>query len=80
MKNTSRFFQNLECEYYPCHETEVPINCLFCYCPLYPRENCPGNCKTVTVNEKTVKDCMGCSFPHDPENYDIIMDLLSKRM
>ena len=31
------FFQNRDCEYFPCHETKHPedFNCLFCYCPLY---------------------------------------------
>ena len=30
------FFQNRECEYFPCHKTSRPedFNCLFCYCPL----------------------------------------------
>ena len=32
-----RFFQNRECEYFPCHKTakEDSFNCLFCFCPLY---------------------------------------------
>ena len=31
------FFQNKQCEYFPCHETddEEGFSCLFCYCPLY---------------------------------------------
>ncbi len=31
------FFQNKECEYFPCHKgvKEEDFNCLFCYCPLY---------------------------------------------
>lgn len=37
MINSYRFFQNKECEYFPCHKTEneEEFNCLFCYCPLY---------------------------------------------
>ncbi|MBQ3009245.1 MAG: metal-binding protein, partial [Oscillospiraceae bacterium] len=35
MKNSFRFFENRDCEYYPCHKTDHPLNCLFCYCPLY---------------------------------------------
>ena len=29
------FFQNRDCEYFPCHATKHPedFNCLFCYCP-----------------------------------------------
>ena len=31
------FFQNRECEYFPCHQGADPetFSCLFCYCPLY---------------------------------------------
>ena len=31
------YFQNKECEYFPCHAGANPENfsCLFCYCPLY---------------------------------------------
>ena len=34
------FFQNRECEYFPCHKGADPetFNCLFCYCPLYALE------------------------------------------
>ena len=33
----SRFFQNTECEFFPCHQgiSKEEFNCLFCYCPLY---------------------------------------------
>ena len=60
----SSFFQNRECEYFPCHKTECPedFNCLFCYCPLYALgENCGGNFR---YNEKGIKDCSNCLFPH----------------
>ena len=63
------FFQNTACEFFPCHKTEHPekFSCLFCYCQLYalgPR--CGGN---FSYNEKGIKDCSGCLFPHRPENY-----------
>ena len=35
-QNSSRFFENRACAYFPCHagmEGEA-FNCLFCYCPL----------------------------------------------
>ncbi|MBQ1818177.1 MAG: hypothetical protein II124_06030, partial [Clostridia bacterium] len=33
-KNSCKYFQNRECEYFPCHEGADPefFNCLFCYC------------------------------------------------
>ena len=36
-KNSSRFFENRDCAYFPCHAgmDGEPFNCLFCYCPLY---------------------------------------------
>lgn len=63
------FFQNTECEYFPCHRIADParFSCLFCYCPLYmlgPR--CGGNFR---YTEKGIKDCTGCLIPHLPENY-----------
>ena len=32
-----KFFQNRDCEYFPCHAGADPetFSCLFCYCPLY---------------------------------------------
>lgn len=33
--NSSRFFENRACAYYPCHRDIEQINCMFCYCPMY---------------------------------------------
>lgn len=69
-KHSSRFFENRDCAYFPCHagmEGE-PFNCLFCYCPLYALgKACGGRC---TYNEHGVKDCTDCAFPHRMENYE----------
>lgn len=69
-----RFFQNKECEYYPCH-CDVDSNsfsCLFCYCPLYTKE-CIGFPKFLSNG---IKDCSDCSFSHDKNNYDEILTFL----
>lgn len=66
------FFQNTECEYFPCHETErrESFNCLFCYCPLYALgRQCGGHFR---YTQKGIKDCTGCLIPHEKENYDSI--------
>ena len=66
------FFQNRECEYFPCHKPEDPdrVNCLFCYCPLYALgKKCGGNFR---YTEKGYKDCTDCMVPHRPENYGMI--------
>ena len=42
MENSERFFENKDCKYYPCHDGLEHINCLFCYCPMYRLEHCPG--------------------------------------
>lgn len=63
------FFQNRECEYFPCHKTDDQenFNCLFCYCPLYALgKKCGG---AFRYNAKGLKDCSKCSFPHRRENY-----------
>ena len=128
MHPSYRYFENKACKYYPCHADIDHINCLFCYCPLYTQENCPGtyrylnteraicvheegsenptmldsripnvrftvdceaNCEPKeitkqipqvhsTINDRKIKDCTYCTFPHKAENYDIIMQLLSQ--
>ena len=68
------FFQNKECEYFPCHEGLDPegFSCLFCYCPLYPLGNkCGGS---FTYTESGIKDCSKCLLPHRRENYSKILD------
>ncbi len=77
MKNSSKFFANRDCAYYPCHKTEKDLNCLFCYCPLYLMKNCPGNFVLTECGEGVIKDCSGCTFPHRAENYDVIMQILA---
>ena len=57
--NSFAFFQNRDCAFFPCHETERPdqFNCLFCYCPLYALgRGCGGNFKYLPGG---VKDCSG---------------------
>ena len=64
-----QFFQNRECEYFPCHKDveEKDFNCLFCYCPLYTLgEKCGGN---FAYTETGTKSCVNCNFPHKRENY-----------
>lgn len=77
-KNSYRFFENRDCEYFPCHREIEDLNCMFCYCPLYRVENCPGNPKFLEVNGRTIKECSDCTFPHQPENYDVIIQILGK--
>lgn len=72
MENSHRFFQNKDCEYFPCHPVQdsESFNCLFCYCPLYALgSHCGGNC---SYTEKGIKDCSGCLIPHSPKGYDYI--------
>ena len=78
MKNSHRFFENKECKYFPCHKGLEDINCLFCYCPLYHQENCPGNPKLVEKEGRVVKVCTRCTFPHQPENYEKVVQILKR--
>lgn len=73
MDNSYCFFQNKECEYFPCHKVADSSNfsCLFCYCPLYALgEKCGGN---FTHTSGGVKDCSGCLIPHRPEGYEYVL-------
>ena len=71
--NKFKMFSHKECEYYPCHSgyDNKDMNCLWCYCPLQTKKDCPGildgNAKWLDNN---YKDCSQCTFPHDIENYD----------
>lgn len=76
--NSSSFFCNSSCAYFPCHATTEPdrFNCLFCYCPLYSLgKNCGGS---YIYLDNGIKDCSFCDFPHDPENYERILKRLSE--
>ncbi len=72
------FFQNENCEYFPCHKTEEleQFNCLFCYCPLYALgDTCGGDFR---FTEKGVKDCSNCLVPHMKNNYGYITGKFSE--
>ena len=80
MGEHSSFFQNRECEYFPCHETDDPenFNCLFCYCPLYALgRKCGGNFR---YTQKGIKDCTPCRIPHERGNYRRILSRYSEIM
>ena len=78
-----KFFQNIACEYFPCHRIDncESFNCLFCYCPLYALgRDCGGN---FVYTEKGIKNCSHCDFPHQKDNYDIVLEkvmILIKRV
>ena len=63
------FYEHKACEAYPCHDMgdNDGLNCLFCYCPLYPLGTACGGEFTYTT--KGVKDCSHCVLPHIRENY-----------
>lgn len=82
MKDTSNncgFFENRDCQYYPCHNLDE-INCLFCYCPLYSLEDCPGEYRWVDKGDKKIKTCIDCTFPHIRENYCEVIKNLKEKM
>ena len=72
MKYSSSFFQNRNCEYFPCHEVEDAdcFSCLFCFCPLYRMEKCGGKYQILSNG---VKDCSECTLPHTDYNRVISM-------
>lgn len=80
--NSYRFFQNRECEFFPCHEVqdEDDFNCLFCYCPLYLDDNCIGSPEyIITGRGQRIKDCSSCLVVHRPEMYDKVIAHLRRQ-
>ena len=72
------YFLNRECEYYPCHDlSEEKFSCLFCYCPLYDMEDCGG---TYFISDKGTKNCKDCTFPHERDNYGLVIKKLKEKM
>ncbi|MDR2647943.1 MAG: cysteine-rich small domain-containing protein [Oscillospiraceae bacterium] len=71
------FFQNTACEYFPCHPMSArgDFNCLFCFCPLYCKQDCGGH---FTLLQNGKKDCSACVFPHTRESYGMIMQKLGE--
>ena len=77
MTNNFKFFENKNCEYYPCHKGIDAINCMFCYCPFYSWSECPGKNKFISKPDgRKIKDCTECIYPHVPENRDKIIEYL----
>ncbi len=72
------FFQNKQCEYFPCHTGADPetFSCLFCYCPLYAlADKCGGK---FTYTDNGIKDCSNCLRPHLRENYQQIQKQMAQ--
>lgn len=72
-----KFYQNTQCEYFPCHENVAPedFNCLFCYCPLYAlADRCGGDFEYLSNG---VKSCVNCTKPHGPGSYEHVMSHIS---
>ncbi len=76
MENSYRYFENRDCCYYPCHEELEELNCLFCFCPLYAGEHCPGKPEYIRSKGRRIKSCRQCGFPHRAENYEALMQIL----
>ncbi len=76
---TYSFFENRACQYYPCHKGIEHLNCLFCYCPMYRFEDCLGKPSYKEISGRRIKVCTGCTYPHEAEHYQAIMDFLKNR-
>ena len=73
-QQSSEFFQNKACEFFPCHRNvaEEDFNCLFCYCPLYLLgKDCGGN---FVYLSNGIKSCENCTLPHGVNGYAHVMD------
>ncbi|WP_054741871.1 cysteine-rich small domain-containing protein [Cellulosilyticum ruminicola] len=75
-----KFFQNKQCEYFPCHKVkdEETFNCLFCYCPLYALgDKCGGG---FEYTAKGIKSCMKCTKTHGSNGYEYVMEKMKEVM
>jgi Zn-finger protein len=73
-----KFFQNKECEFFPCHQTEdaSSFNCLFCFCPLYClKDECGGDFRYM---DNGVKDCTPCARVHNEKSHDYVMRMIDR--
>ncbi|OKY78481.1 MAG: Zn-finger-like domain containing protein [Candidatus Methanohalarchaeum thermophilum] len=71
-----KFFQNRECQFFPCHDVpEDEMNCKYCYCPLYPLEDCGGD---YEILENGVKDCSDCKKVHRPGAHEYVTKKLKE--
>lgn len=75
---TSFFLKIQNVNIFPVMRGVERFNCLFCYCPMYHIEHCPGNPVYIEKNGVKIKVCTNCNFPHRPENYDIVVARLKK--
>ena len=74
-----KFYENKTCEYFPCHNLKK-VNCLFCFCPLFPDWECGGSFTVITDKSgNKIKDCSDCILPHTQDGYEYIIDKLSKK-
>ena len=62
--------QNLDCEYFPCHNDEE--SCTFCYCPFYPCAD--GSTGGKWIENKNVWNCKDCNWVHQNAVVDEILD------
>ena len=82
MNNNYKFFQNRDCEFFPCHKVKDKdkFNCLFCYCPLYFDESCIGSPEYIVNGRgQKIKDCSSCLVVHRPEMYDKVIAHLQRQ-
>lgn len=78
MENSYKFFRNIDCQFFPCHQIEdkKEFNCLFCYCPLFLIEDCGGNYHL----KGRIKDCSKCTVPHKPSGYAYVNQVLKDKI
>ena len=67
-ENSYNYFENRDCEFFPCHNgidvEKDGFNCMFCRCPQYHIENCAGIMKCEILKPTGIKDCTNCEIPH----------------
>lgn len=70
-RNSYKFFENRSCRFYPCHKGLKELNCLYCFCPIFPQRKNNAVCLVCGP-------CENCTFPHKAKNYSRIIKMLKK--
>jgi len=72
------FFSNDKCKYFVCHGEidKEKFSCIFCFCPLYPYQDCLG----TPFYKNGMKDCSKCIYPHLEKNYQNIIEFIFRKI
>lgn len=76
-KDSYKLYSNVGCPYYPCHDIEDFVSCMFCYCPLFCYDDCGGD---YIYTRLGTKDCENCTIPHEEAGWNHVIAKLREHI